>query len=400
MRKPTRSPSLSVRAEATRETTGARSADGLPFAGLVFPYPGQAAPRLALSMADSKTLTRWVRLGRPGDHCFRSCWAPATAPRPLETATRGDSVLPRGGQHLASDINGSEPRERTGHSRRMGRVGVSWSVATLTVVMAASACGASSPPVANPATPVVTMAVADAPLPAAPTNLRLTADGTKVSVTWDPAPPGAPPVTNYRLWFDTDQDVTLPPGQVNYVVNGLEAGSWHQARVAAVNSTGQGEAAAAEATMPSEPVPDPTTTALMTPPPAPATTAADVPVDAPQSESTFDRVWAIAKAKDVIDDIATLDERMLTGPDEGIASGLRLLSDSYQRLSEAGVPPGVDASAYLASLSTLSQFASQASDEMVYAPSDGGARYEVIRQHTGPLLQELGQATGTRLRLR
>lgn len=72
-----------------------------------------------------------------------------------------------------------------------------------------------------------------------------------------------------------------------------------------------------------------------------------------------------------------------------------MLATSFERLAEAGVPPGLDAASYLASLETLVFFADMASDEVLYAPIDGAARYAIIRKETAPVLADLSAATGT-----
>lgn len=127
------------------------------------------------------------------------------------------------------------------------------------------------------------------------------------------------------------------------------------------------------------------------PPPRTATGAASSPTD------DFDRDYALLKAQDVIDDLRSIDERM----QDGImaASRLHLLGGNYGRLQSAGVLPKTDAAQYIARLRTLEEFAEQAADQMGYAPTEGSARYQVIRQETGVLFDQLNAALGTILRL-
>ena len=83
----------------------------------------------------------------------------------------------------------------------------------------------------------------------------------------------------------------------------------------------------------------------------------------------------------------------------GVATRLAMLSTSFERLTRAGVPPGLDEVSYLAELSTLASFADLASEEMSYAPMEGSARYAVIRQKAGALLADISKATGHHLAL-
>ena len=82
-----------------------------------------------------------------------------------------------------------------------------------------------------------------------------------------------------------------------------------------------------------------------------------------------------------------------------VSSALYLLSDSYGRMLDAGVPSGIDASTYRARLATLSQFASLAGDEYDDDPMQGTARYRVVRRQTGILFGQINAALGTQLHL-
>lgn len=78
-----------------------------------------------------------------------------------------------------------------------------------------------------------------------------------------------------------------------------------------------------------------------------------------------------------------------------MSSGLYLLSDSYERMSEAGVPPGLDAATYLARLDTLRLFAEQAGDLYDVDPMEPSAKDYVTREQTGVLFGQINGALGT-----
>ena len=67
----------------------------------------------------------------------------------------------------------------------------------------------------------------------------------------------------------------------------------------------------------------------------------------------------------------------------------------FGRLLEAGTPPGVDAGEYHGRLTTLESFAGQASDIYDVNPTEGSAKYAVVRQQTGVLLSSLNSGLGT-----
>jgi len=113
----------------------------------------------------------------------------------------------------------------------------------------------------------------------------------------------------------------------------------------------------------------------------------------------FDAEWALTGAENVIEDIQVIDDRIAHSSWSSASTNLSLLADSYARILDAGYPPEVDEADYYARLSTLQEFASMASAEIVDYPIDGAARYEVLRQETQPLLDDLNAATGSDLRL-
>lgn len=117
------------------------------------------------------------------------------------------------------------------------------------------------------------------------------------------------------------------------------------------------------------------------------------------SASSFDRDRAVAKAGDVRDDIAALDEYTADGDWASSSTRLGMLADSYARVASAGIPDGVDAAEYAARLATLEEFALLAADEIRAYPTDGAARYQVIRQRTGSLFDTLNAAIGSTLAL-
>ena len=111
----------------------------------------------------------------------------------------------------------------------------------------------------------------------------------------------------------------------------------------------------------------------------------------------FDRAWLLSKAHDATEDIRTLDIYMRDGI--GVATQLSMLSDSFERMTQAGVPPGLDKPTYLARLSTLQNFAADASEVYYDNPSEAAAKYSVIRKETGVLFSQINKALGTDLRL-
>ncbi|KRE41051.1 hypothetical protein ASG74_14390 [Knoellia sp. Soil729] len=113
--------------------------------------------------------------------------------------------------------------------------------------------------------------------------------------------------------------------------------------------------------------------------------------------SDFDEEWALAKAADITEDIATVDERL--GDGIQVPGALTLLSGSYRRLANAGVPPGLDRAQYLARVKTLESFAAQAADEYEWDPSSATAKYLVAREETGVLFKQINGAIGSNLRL-
>ena len=119
--------------------------------------------------------------------------------------------------------------------------------------------------------------------------------------------------------------------------------------------------------------------------------------DALPADAAFDRAYAVAKVSDIVDDIKTVDHRLKDGI--GVSSALSLLSDSYGRLQDAGLPPGVDKSTYYARLSTLQAFAAQAADTYDSDAMQASARYVVVRKQTGVLFQQLNTALGTDFQL-
>ena len=152
-------------------------------------------------------------------------------------------------------------------------------------------------------------------------------------------------------------------------------------------------------------VPGPTVTETVTPivtptvePSAESLSESSAPPEAdPTPVSDFDRAYAIGVARDMIRDVKSVDGRL--GDGIGVSSGLSLLSGEYGRLEDAGTPPGVDAAKYHARLRTLESFSSTASDMYLDDPTQGAARYAVVREETGTLLSQLNSALGTDLRL-
>ena len=107
----------------------------------------------------------------------------------------------------------------------------------------------------------------------------------------------------------------------------------------------------------------------------------------------------MAKARNVITDIRSTDRRIADSDYYSASSSLWLLADSFERVLEAGIPAGVDPATYTARLKTLESFADQASNEIAGSPTQGSARYAIIREETGVVLTQLTEATGVELAL-
>ncbi len=109
--------------------------------------------------------------------------------------------------------------------------------------------------------------------------------------------------------------------------------------------------------------------------------------------SAFDREYAMSVTGDIVQEVKTVDHRLKDGI--AVSSALYLLANDFERLQDAGTPPGVTAADYHARLTTLGSFASQASDIYDANPMEGSAKYAVLREQTGPLLGTLNSALGT-----
>lgn len=120
------------------------------------------------------------------------------------------------------------------------------------------------------------------------------------------------------------------------------------------------------------------------------------PGNTPLGES-FDRDRALNIAGDIIEDIATVDLRLMDGI--AVPSALGLLESSFSRLVDLGAPPKVDAAGYCARLKTLESFADQAADEYDSDRMNSEAKYYTVRKETGVLFAQLNAALGTSLRL-
>ncbi len=153
--------------------------------------------------------------------------------------------------------------------------------------------------------------------------------------------------------------------------------------------------------------------ATTTPPAPPQFTVPEVPsgtetpttpseppqgVENPIEESDlFDEAYAVDTATRVVEDLETVDERLLDGI--AVASALYLLSDSYGYLGNAGVPPGVDAAEYVTQLDTLQTFAELAGDEYADDPVNASARYAVLKEETVIIFNQINAATGSNLQV-
>lgn len=111
----------------------------------------------------------------------------------------------------------------------------------------------------------------------------------------------------------------------------------------------------------------------------------------------FDRAWAVDIASDIVQEVKTVDHRL--GDGIAVESAMFLLSGDFTRLRDAGIPPGVDEAEYVARLETLESFTDQAADLYPSDPTEASARYAVVREQTGVLLDDLNAAIGSEFRL-
>lgn len=111
----------------------------------------------------------------------------------------------------------------------------------------------------------------------------------------------------------------------------------------------------------------------------------------------FSGEWVVAKAADVMGDMRIVDECLADRID--VNSALVLLSRSYGRLAEAGVPPGLDRSDYLGRVVALQSLAAQAAEGYDVDRAGTLAKYATVRDGTGVLFEQLNDALGSHLSL-
>jgi len=112
---------------------------------------------------------------------------------------------------------------------------------------------------------------------------------------------------------------------------------------------------------------------------------------------TFDRQRALAKAADIIGDIQIVDQCLADAVD--VNSALTLLSRSYGRLAETGVPPGVDRSHYTLRVTTLQALTLQAAEGYDDNHAQAVSMYSTARSETRVLFKQLNVALGSNLSL-
>jgi hypothetical protein len=119
----------------------------------------------------------------------------------------------------------------------------------------------------------------------------------------------------------------------------------------------------------------------------------DAPIGAPDEPAQFERDYIDKVAGNILEDIATIDERL--GDGIQVASAMNLLADSYSRLLTSPAPTGVDEADYYARVATLEQFARDAADLYEVDPIASAATYSVVRDQTQPLLDQINGWLGT-----
>lgn len=137
--------------------------------------------------------------------------------------------------------------------------------------------------------------------------------------------------------------------------------------------------------------PSPTTTRR----PAPAVTQR-APVPAPTTADAFDKAYARIVAKNIVEDIATADERFTDSPEIGASSTMNFLSADMGRLLDAGLPPVKDEAHYYALVTTLEDFYGKAATQLPDDVLGAAATYTVARERTAELLGLLNPVLGTK----
>jgi hypothetical protein len=146
---------------------------------------------------------------------------------------------------------------------------------------------------------------------------------------------------------------------------------------------------------PSSSPPSSTPSTSSTPPTA---SAPPTPLVSPSPvAATFQRQRALAKAVDLVGDIKIVDQCLADEVD--VNSALALLSRSYGRLAETGVPPGIDRSDYVLRLTTLQTLTIRAAEVYDDDRTQALAHYSAARSETGVLFEELNVALGSDLSL-
>jgi hypothetical protein len=145
----------------------------------------------------------------------------------------------------------------------------------------------------------------------------------------------------------------------------------------------------------------PTSSAPASPTPASPTlsaSASPTPLVSPSPVAgTFNRQRALAKAADIMGDIQIVDYSLAEGVD--VNSALTLLSRSYGRLAETGVPPDVDRSDYVLRVTSLQALTLQAAEGYDDDRTQAVSTYSAARSETRVLFQQLNDALGSNLSL-
>ncbi len=115
----------------------------------------------------------------------------------------------------------------------------------------------------------------------------------------------------------------------------------------------------------------------------------------PAFNADFSKQRALAKAADIIGDMENVDECLRTGVD--VNSALVLLSRSFGRLAETGIPPTLDRSDYLAQVMTLQSLTAEAAEGYGVDRTAATATYSSVRNKTGVLFRQINRALGSSL---
>ena len=216
---------------------------------------------------------------------------------------------------------------------------------------------------------------------------------TGIALSWSAPKVGGTDVAEYVIEVNGEVALEVASDERSAQLNGLTPDA--EQRITITARTADGEEASTSVTTftkaavsASKP---PKTSAPASPDPSQDSGKSATEISDDEIEYVKDHV------EDILEDIETVDYRL--GDGITVSSALYLLSDSYARLGNDAVPPGVSESKYLARLATLSDFAWDAAEIYDYNSMEGTAKYMVLRKETTPVLDDINAWLGTNYQL-